>query len=261
MRDTLIQGLEDGRWVGIAGYLDFADAFYFGDAVRAWRVARVLLEAADFADLDWQMQLPVRTEARHKYRQILMSSLEDGRLRGEAGYDLFADESFAGRSHTAWHVARAVLTDEEFALLGWPREKLTHRRDEGRYRKALLTGHREGHLIGELGYKRFATTFFQGDLLKAWQAARSVLDTPTFRELCWGMQRPYRLADEAAYLTLVRGALEDPRFQGPKGYETFSRAYFRRNGERSWRIAKVLLQDDFPRLRWGFKQRRFPREA
>ena len=112
---ALIQGIYDSSYVKPDGYDGFAKDYFDGDSFKAWTFARSLLDGKVFSELGW---------GRCKYTNVseqltLRLALESGRYKGRDGRVLFCSQFLSGRYRLAYFVARSLLDEDEFGLLGW----------------------------------------------------------------------------------------------------------------------------------------------
>ncbi len=209
IRAALMNGLEDGTYVGEAGYDRFAVDRFQGASQKAWRVAASLLSKDDFARLTWGKQKCTNVKEQAAIRAALMKGLEDGTYVGEAGYDKFATEHFQGASQKAWKVASSLLSDDAFARLEWGKGKLTNVKEQAAIRTALRGGIYKDHE----GQIKFAAIYYAGDLRKAYYVARSLLNDADYDALRWRASDALTGAyDEEAFDMLGEDDFDDTSF-------------------------------------------------
>ena len=177
-------GIIDGYWdpwVNVTGYDAFSTRYFQGDSLKTYLVATSLLNKDQFARLDWGKQKHTNVKDQAIIRAVLVRGLEDGSYLGEAGYDRFATDTFQGDSQKAWQVASSLISKDQFASLDWGKCKKTNVKDQAAIRAALRGGEYRDHK----GQMKFAAKFYAGDLRKAYQVARSLLDDVCYNALGW----------------------------------------------------------------------------
>jgi len=172
--------------------------------------------------------------------------------RNDSGYNKFAADHFQGSSQKAWQVASSLLSDDEFAALNWGKQKQTNVAEEQTFRASLRAGLKDGSLKNEAGYNKFAADHFQGDSLKAWKVASSLLSDDEFAALNWGKVKFTNVAEEQTFRASLRDGLKDGSLKNEAGYNKFAADHFQGNSHKAWGVASSLLSDDeFAALNWG----------
>ena len=241
---------------GETGYDKFATEKFQGDSQKAWKVAASLLSKDEFAQLGWGKQKQTNVKEQEAIRTTLRAGLADGYLREETGYDKFATEKFQGDSQKAWTVAASLLSKDEFAQLGWGKQKQTNVKEQEAIRTTLRAGLADGSLREETGYDKFATEKFQGDSQKAWTVAASLLSKDEFAQLEWKKAKFTNVKEQEAIRTTLRAGLSDGSLREETGYDKFATEKFQGDSHKAWTVAASLLtKDEFAQLEWGGQKR------
>lgn len=185
----LQQEISEGTIFGPEGYAYVSELYFQGDPQRAYSVTKALLGPERFEALNWGVLNFTRVEAQAPLRTALLDGLRDGAFRGVAGYDLFAERHCHGDPLRAFRVARALLTDREFAGLEWGPAQFVRVAEKDRLRDALRSGAADGSLAGIPAMVSFANREFGGNVFIAGRAAKSLLTDAEYKKLEWSIRR------------------------------------------------------------------------
>lgn len=189
---NLQQAISEGTIFGPEGYAYISELYFQGDPLKAYSVTKALLGPEQFEDLGWGVSNLTRVEEQASLRTALFDGIRDGAFRGVAGYDLFAERHCHGDLLRAFRVARALLTDEEFAELEWGPAQFVRVKEKDRLRDALRSGAADGSLVGIPAMVSFANRELGGNVYVAGRAAKSLLTDAEYKMLEWSIKRGTR---------------------------------------------------------------------
>src|SRR3989338_4284168 len=88
----------------------------------------------------------------------------------------------------AYLLASALLSQRDFAQLGWKKQIHLKVSEMDRYMQMLRNGIADGSLKGIQGCRKFAIDYADGDMQKAYLLASALLSKKDFARLEWGKQ-------------------------------------------------------------------------
>ncbi|MFH1829364.1 MAG: hypothetical protein ABH871_01120 [Pseudomonadota bacterium] len=246
-RAALMQGIENGTYIGEIGYDQFALDRYQGNSQKAWKVASSLLDKDTFAALRWGKQKHTNISEQAGIKAALMQGIKDKNYVKEVGYDQFALDRYQGNSQKAWQVAASLLDKDEFAALRWGKQKHTNISEQAGIKAALIQGIEDEIYVEEIGYDQFALDRYQGNSQKAWVVTSSLLDKDTFTALKWKKMKYTNVSEQAG----MRKALQKNDYIGRMGRMLFSVRFLSGDFEKAYYVARSLLSNaDYRRLEW-----------
>ncbi len=126
---------------GPGGYIAYADEHTGGKMLRAYLTVSAVLSDAECAALGWGKSFSGTTQEYDEVRGRVLD--EQGRpisgLTGPGGYSAYADEHTVGKMDKAYQTVSAVLSDAEFATLGWGKQFAGTTQEYFQYRRLLIS--------------------------------------------------------------------------------------------------------------------------
>ena len=181
-------GSPRGEYLGVSGYRLYAARYAFNSMQRAYMAVSAALATEQFAKLRWGKQFQGSVEEHEQVRSRLFRG---GRLRREyctpAGYRSYALAFTNGSMDKAFQNVSAVISSEEFEMLGWSKK---FRGDVDDYdlipsRLFDATGQVRRSFRGKRGQLRYAKMFTARKPRKAYDIVRSRLDDEEYKKLRW----------------------------------------------------------------------------
>ena len=247
------------RYRGQNGYLLFMEEKtpnISGMGYVFQKVSKALGE--DFKSLGWQA-FHGSVEEFYKIRKWLLDESVGIKeeYQGMEGYARFAEEYYAGDMQRAFQNASSVLSKVVLKKSGW---QAFHGSVEEFYqiRKWLLDEEAgiKKEYQGMEGYARFAKEHYDGDMLKAFINASSVLSKELLKKSGWqeflgSVEEFYKVRE---WLTDKKGRVKE-EYQGMAGYARFAKEHYAGDMQRAFQNASsVLSKEVFKKLGWqGFK--------
>ncbi len=242
------------EFIGIEGYVRFADLYEEGKMHKAFGNVSAVLNKTLFKKLGWQQFYGSTTKFR-TYREKILN--ETGKLRPEfigiEGYARFADLYEEGKMHKAFKNVSVILDKIDFKNLGWKSfygSVLEFRS----YKSKILDeeGRLRPEFIGMEGYVRFADLYEEGKMHKAFGSVSAVLDKALFKKLGWSIFR----GDVREFRRQKSKILHEDgsfrmEFVGMEGYARFAEKYADGNMHKSFfNVSSVLNREQFKNLGW-----------
>ena len=248
---ALQDGIADGSLKGIQGCRKFAIDYADGDMQKAYLLASALLSKKDFARLEWGKQILLKVSEVDRYTKALQDGLVDGSLKGIQGYRKFATDYADGDMQKAYLLASALLSQRDFAQLGWKKQIHLKVSEMDRYMQMLRNGIADGSLKGIQGCRKFAIDYADGDMQKAYLLTSALLSKGDFAQLGWGNQIPLKVSDVDRYTKALQTGIADGSLKGIQGYRKFATDYADGDMQKAHRLASALLsKQDFAQLGW-----------
>ena len=245
---------EDGsireEYKGSAGYVKFAEEYFEGDMLKAYKNVSAVLGGGSslMKQLDWQ-QYQGQVSDFNKLREKVLN--EDGSIKeeykGSAGYVLFAEKYFEGDMQKAYKNVSSVLGGGSRLMkqLDW-QTYLGQVSNFNKIREKILNedGSIREEYKGSDGYALFAEKYFEGDMQKAYKNISTVLG---------GGSRLMKQLDWKAYLGSVSdfnqirekvlnedGSIRE-EYKGSAGYVLFAEKYFEGDMQKAYLNVSAVL--------------------
>ena len=233
------------RYRGQKGYLLFMEVKNpnISDMGYVFQKASKAL-GEDFKILGWQKFRGSVAEFKSLSDLILD---ERGRIKAEykgmAGYARFAEDHYGGDMLKAFVNASSVLSKKDFKSLGW---QAFHGlvKEFHEVRKLLLDEKAEikAEYKGMAGYARFSEEHYDGDMLKAFLNASSVLSKKDFKRSGWqafiGSVKEFY---EVRKLLLDEKGRIKAEYKGMEGYARFAEDHYAGDMKRAFQNASSVL--------------------
>ena len=217
------------EYQGMEGYAHFATRHHDGDMFKAFLNASSVLGKAVLKKSGWQ-GFKGSVKGFYKIRKWLVN--EEGRIKeeyqGMEGYARFATKHYNGDMFKAFLNASSVLSKAVLKKSGW---QAFQGSVEGFYKIREWLVDKKGRLKenyqGMKGYARFSEEYYDGDMLKAFLNASSVLSEAVFKRLGWqGFQGSVKEFKSLSDLILdERGEIKE-EYQGMEGYAHFAEEHY-----------------------------------
>jgi hypothetical protein len=255
------------KYLGPDGYVKYADDFYRGAMLKAFKNVSALLSEKEFADLGWGKAFSgTTTEYRSERTRVLEKTGEPEtgpyKYLGPEGYLKYADEFYAGAMLKAFKNVSALLSEKEFADLGWGKGfsgTTTEYRSE-RTRVLEKSGDPETgpyKYLGPEGYVKYADDFYRGAMQKAFMNVSAVLTEKEFADLGWGKGFSGTTTEYQSERTKVLEKTGDPatglyKYLGTEGYVKYADDFYAEAMLKAFRnVSAVLSEKEFSNLGWG----------
>ena len=246
------------EFIGPEGYAQYAETYHDSQMKRAFQNVSVVLSKAEMKELGWrQYQGTVREF--HEERGRLFN--EQGRLREEfiglESYARHAETYHDSQMARAFINVSAVLSKAEMKSLNWQKYQGTVRefREE---RNCILNEHGEARKesIGLEGYAKYAETYHDSQMERAFINVSAVLSKVEMKELGWqkyqGTAREFR--EERGRLFNEQGGLKE-EFMGPEGYAQYAKKHHDSQMQRAFiNVSAVLSKAKMKKLSWKLFQ-------
>ena len=252
------------KHMGMDGYAHFSREYYEGDMSKTFINASATLSKAQFRELGWQQFqgdvsefeslrsrivddwfLWILMGAHPTVRQMILN--ERGGLRveymGAEGYIRFSRKYYKGDMHKAFTNVSALLSKEEFKKLDWQRFK-GNVSEFKTLRSRILdkNGYLKERYRGMEGYARFAETYYEGNMHRAFVNVSAILDKSKFNKLKWQVFH----SSASEFKSLQSGILDErgqlrEEYIGQDGYVSFSKEYYEDNMHKAFVNVSAVL--------------------
>ena len=242
------------KYIGMKGYVAFADKYYQGNMAKTYVNVSAVSEKREMNRLGWQ-QFQGKTEDFFELRNKLLN--ESGELKeeylGMKGYAAFADKYYQENMARTFHNVSAVSEKREMNRLGW--QQFRGKTEEFFQLKDKLlkeSGELKEEYIGIKGYAAFADKHFQGEMQKTFYNVSVVLTKREMNRLGWQMFQ----GKKEEFLELRDKLLSDKgepgkEYLGMKGYAAFADKHFQGEMHRTFiNVSAVLEKREMNRLGW-----------
>ena len=216
------------EFLGMEGYVSFAEQYYESRMQRSFRNTSAVLSKEEMDELGWQAFQGTVAEYRATRNAILD---DNGNLRkeflGMEGYVAFAKEYYESKMQQAFMNTSAVLSKREMNNLGW-------QGFEGTVSEYLVTRNRimdengdpREEFLGMEGYAAFAEMYHESRMERAFKNTSAVLSKREMDYLGWqgfqGTVAEYRATRNK--IMDENGNLRE-EFFGMDGYVAFAKKY------------------------------------
>ena len=240
------------KYKGMEGYVFYAEAFYSGDMLKAYKNISAVLDKRQMRELGWQAFDGKTQEYRETEDRILN---EEGNLKpeykGMEGYALYADSFYEGDMQKTYMNVSVVLDSRRMQTLLW--QAFHGRTQEYRDTKALVLDE-EGNLKSEYkgmeGYLFYAEAFYAGDMQKAYANNSAVLEKNQMRSLQWQSFQgsSEELREQRSQILTARGRF---KYKGMKGYALYADRFYEGNMKKTYmNISAILDREEMRAMQW-----------
>ena len=259
---------EDGsireEYKGSAGYVKFAEKYFEGDMLKAYKNVSAVLGGGSslMKQLDWQ-QYQGQVSDFNKLREKVLN--EDGSIKeeykGSAGYVLFAEKYFEGDMQKAYKNVSSVLGGGSRLMkqLDW-QTYLGQVSNFNKIREKILNedGSIKEEYKGSDGYALFAEKYFEGNMEKTYKNVSAVLGRGSrlMKQLDWqGYKGQVSDFNKLREKVLKEDGSIREEYKGSDGYASFAKKYFEGNMQKAYKNVSAVLGGvrETRRLKLGWK--------
>ena len=232
------------EYLGMDGYVLFAETHYDGDMKKAFQNVSVVLSKSEFKKLGWQAFHGSTEEFKDLREKVLDESGEPREeYLGMDGYALFAETHYVGYMQKAFQNVSSVLSKSEFKKLGWQQFHGSPEEFKDLREKVLdEKGKPREEYLGMDGYVLFAETHYEGDMKKAFQNVSAVLSKSEFNKLGWQQFHgsPEEFKDLREKVLDEKG---EPReeYLGMDGYALFAETHYDGDMQKAFKNVSAVL--------------------
>ncbi|MCY4321985.1 MAG: hypothetical protein OXC37_06270, partial [Bdellovibrionaceae bacterium] len=175
------------EYMGMEGYIKFADEYYNGQMQKAYMNISAILTKKQLQVLGWQ-QFQGTTIEYGEIRDEILN--KEGEIRAEyigmEGYVKFAEEYYNGQMLKAYMNISAILTKKQLQVLGWQQFQGTVREYRELIAKILNEkGEIRAEYMGIKGYLKVAEEYYNGQMLKTYINISAILTKKQLQVSGW----------------------------------------------------------------------------
>ena len=235
-----------GQYMGMEGYIRFAEEHYGSDLTKAFKNVSAVLNKHTFKRLSWQSFQGSIEDYRSLRKRIIGA---DGQVfahyQGMDGYAKLAEEHYGTNMAKTFMNVSATLDKRTFQQLGW---KAFHGKAQDyhnlRGKIVDVDGQPLERYLGIDGYIAFAKEHYGSNMMKAFVNVSAVLDRNVFRRLGW---------------QLFHGTVEDflgtrnivldvhgnirPQYKDMEGYARLAEESYGSNMQKTFRSVSATLNN------------------
>ena len=255
------------RYQGPEGYIRYADEFYEGAMLKAYKNVSAVLSESEKKSLNWQQYQGTTKEFREERSRILdkKGKVKKG-YQGSEGNARYADEFYGGKELgdmlKAYQNVSAVLNESEKKSLNWKQYQGTTK--EFREERSRILGEKEKvkeRYQGPEGYIRYADEFYGGDMQTAYKNVSAVLSESEKKSLNWQQYKgtTKEFQEERSRVLDKEGEIKE-EYRDPKGHIRYADEFY--GGDRKElgdmpkaykNVSAVLSKEEMKDLAWkGF---------
>ena len=231
-------------FLGMEGYVSFADQYFEGDMQKTYLNVSAVLGRSNMAQLKWQ-EFQGTTEGFFQLRGSFLN--EEGELKkgfiGMDGYVLFADQYFEGKMLKTYINVSAVLDRSSMGQLKWQAFHGTTGEFSNLEGKLFEGGKLREKYTGMDGYARFADQNFEGNMLKTYKNVSAVLGGAKAMQVGLGWKSFQGAADQYRELKKLFAEKSIEDLKDRKGQEYAADTIFKGNTKRTYRNVSALREE------------------
>lgn len=254
VRTIFSRPAEVANYVGIEGYLRYADKYFSGNMGAAAELTWREISEPEKRMLNWGAAYDGTTDEYRVEPSRLFDAVGNPRSQflGPAGYVLYADLQYRGRMTRAYRNVMTVLTDTQWKSLQWGVSYRGTTKDYKEERERFFDQDGKLQYTGKEGLFAYAERWYEGNLTRASLNVSAVL-TPAEKEaLEWGRVY-YGTAEEyQEERTRLFDGLGNAKFIGPQGYMDYAELFYDYDMLMTYRNVHAVLTDSEKQLlNWG----------
>jgi hypothetical protein len=239
---------------GQLGYVYVSDQLFHGNMYESFLRVSKALNKSDFNSLDWGNAYRGQTTGFWEERdRFFLNGEIVSKFKGLEGYFLYANTFYDGQMQKAYLNMSAVLSEREKSELSWGQQYRGYTSEFHAERRRLTSESSVSEFVGVEGYLRYADTFYDGQMQRAYLNMSAVLTEKEKIRLAWGKAYHGHSSDfRVERGRLISNGKAVKEYVGPDGYVKYADRFYSGRMQKAYlNMSAVLSDEEKSKLAWG----------